>query len=615
MENKADPQLERLLEYLRTQRGFDFTGYKRANLTRRVDKRVQNVGVNDFAEYQDYLEVHPEEFTYLFNTILINVTSFFRDRPAWDYLAREILPALAAQRPKNASLRVWSAGGSTGEEAYTLAMLLAETLGVEAFRERVKIYATDVDEEALDQARHASYSPKDMEPVPPELRDKYFELAANRWTFRNDLRRSVIFGRHDLVHDAPISRLDLLVCRNSLMYFNAETQSRILARFHFALKQQGLMFLGKAETLLTRSGYFVPVELKYRIFARVPDNNANNHLLAGQAQKRRPEAGNHEGQVARLRASSFDTTPVAQVVVDADNTLALSNKQANHLFGLTSQDIGRPFHELPLSFRPVELRGPLEQAYMARRPVTLTMAEHTMPDGGICYLEVKLVPLANNDGNLIGVSILFEDMTRYKELQSKLLHSKEELETAYEELQSSNEELETTNEELQSTVEELETTNEELQSSNEELETTNEELQSTNEELKTMNEELRQRTDDVYNTNTFLQSILTSVRLGVVVLNSELKILVWNRAVYELWGLRSEDVSQQSFLELNIGLPVEQLREPLEACLSDGSKAQERTLPALNRRGQTIQCHVVCAPLVVIDQSPEGVLVLMEQVA
>jgi two-component system CheB/CheR fusion protein len=206
-------------------------------------------------------------------------------------------------------------------------------------------------------------------------------------------------------------------------------------------------------------------------------------------------------------------------------------------------------------------------------------------------------------------------MTRYKELQSKLLHSKEELETAYEELQSSNEELETTNEELQSTVEELETTNEELQSSNEELETTNEELQSTNEELKTMNEELRQRTDDVYNANTFLQSILTSVRLGVVVLNSELKILVWNRAVYELWGLRSEDVSQQSFLELNIGLPVEQLRKPLEACLSDGGKAQERTLPALNRRGQTIQCHVVCAPLVVIDQSPEGVLVLMEQVA
>jgi two-component system, chemotaxis family, CheB/CheR fusion protein len=244
---ERNPAFEALLIYLRQSRGFDFTGYKRSTLIRRVSKRMQILDVGDFGDYLDYLEVHPEEFNFLFNTILINVTSFFRDAVAWEYLKEQVFPLMIAQKQSTEQIRIWSAGCASGEEAYTLAILMAENLGIEQFRQRVKIYATDVDEEALNQSRQALYSTKDIEEIPVELRQKYFEPTGNRYIFRQDLRRSVIFGRHDLLQDAPISRLDLLVCRNTLMYFNSETQGRVLARFHFALNDRGFLFLGKAE--------------------------------------------------------------------------------------------------------------------------------------------------------------------------------------------------------------------------------------------------------------------------------------------------------------------------------------------------------------------------------
>src|SRR5262249_38552592 len=249
-DTKATQEFEALLEFLKNSRGFDFTGYKRSSLQRRLGKRMQGLHLERYSDYLDYLEVHPEEFPQLFNTILINVTGFFRDAAAWDCLAAEVVPLIIAEKKPSDLIRVWSAGCASGEEAYTLSIILAEALGFESFRQRVKIYATDVDEEALLQARQASYSAKDLQPIPDTLRSKYFEFNGQRYVFRPDLRRSVIFGRHDLVQDAPISRLDLLVCRNVLMYFNAETQSRVLARFHFAVNDTGFIFLGRAEMLL-----------------------------------------------------------------------------------------------------------------------------------------------------------------------------------------------------------------------------------------------------------------------------------------------------------------------------------------------------------------------------
>jgi two-component system CheB/CheR fusion protein len=603
---------EALLDYLKRNRGFDFTGYKRNSVMRRVQKRMQGVGIESYSDYIDYLEVHPDEFEQLFNTVLINVTSFFRDPPAWEYLAQDVIPHFLAGKKLGDSVRVWSAGGATGEEAYTIAMLLAEAMSAEQFRERVKIYVTDVDGEALSHARAASYSARDVASIPPPLLGKYFDLVEGRYVFNKDLRRNIIFGRHDLVQDAPISRVDLLVCRNTLMYFNAETQARILARFHFALNDSGFLFLGKAEMLLVHADLFTPEDLRRRLFVKVPRVNLRDQLLT-MVQGMNEEATNHRVNHVRVREASFDAGAVAQISVDLNGSLMLANERARALFGLTPRDLGRPIQDLELSYRPVELRSLLEQAYAQRRPIHVKDVESTPMSGTTGYFDVQIIPLPDMGDGLMGVTVTFTDVTYFHRLQSDLQHSNEELEAAYEELQSASEELETTNEELQSTVEELETTNEELQSTNEELETMNEELQSTNEELQTINEELRQRSDELNQVNGFLESILTSMRGAVVVVDGDLHIHVWNHRAEDLWGLRAEEVQGKHFLNLDIGLPVGQLRQPIRASLSGETEFMEVVLSAMNRRGKTIQCRVTCTPLIGPGEKIRDVLLLMEE--
>jgi two-component system, chemotaxis family, CheB/CheR fusion protein len=608
MSEQRDPKFEGLLEHLKRSRGFDFTGYKRSTLMRRALKRRQALNLGDFADYLDYLEVHPEEFTQLFNTILINVTAFFRDEPAWDYLGREIIPRILAGKQGGEPIRVWSAGCASGEECYSLAILLAEAVGPEGFQQGVKIYATDVDEEALAQARHASYSGRDLQAIPAGLRDKYFEPAGSRYAFRPDLRRSIIFGRHDLVQDAPISRLDLLVCRNTLMYLNAETQGKILARFHFALTDPGYLFLGRAEMLLTHAKVFAPTNLKYRIFTKAPTVNLRERLLV-LAQAGEGDAVNHLGRQVRLRELAFDGGPVAQVVVDLNGSLVQVNERARTLFRLGLKDLGRPLQDLELSYRPAELRSSIEQAYANRGVVRLPNVEHHLPEGHL-HLDVQVAPLVENGASLLGASITFEDVSERQRLQAEVQRTTQALETANEELQSTNEELETANEELQSTNEELETTNEELQSTNEELETMNEELHSTNEELETMNEELRLRTTDLNQSNAFLRSILAALRAGVAVVDRQLTVLVWNHRAEDLWGLRADEVQGKSLLGMDIGLPVEQL--PLPAFLAGKADFEVVSLAATNRRGRAIQCQVTCTPFLGSEGERAGVVLLME---
>ncbi|MBV8884748.1 MAG: protein-glutamate O-methyltransferase CheR [Chroococcidiopsidaceae cyanobacterium CP_BM_RX_35] len=277
--SKLNPRFETLLEYIKHSRGFDLRAYKRAGLTRRLSKRMQEIEVESYTGYLDYLEVHPKEFVHLFNTLLINVTSFFRDHTVWEYLQSEIIPLIVSRKNPNEQIRIWSAGCASGEEAYSLAMVLAEVLGVEQCRERVKIYATDMDEEALHYARQATYQSRELRDITPKLLNKYFEANERQYVFHKDLRRLVIFGRHNLIQDAPISRIDLLMCRNTLMYFNSETQARIIARFHFAMKDGGFLALGRAEMLLNQTNTFTPVDLKQRIFTKVPDANSRDRLL------------------------------------------------------------------------------------------------------------------------------------------------------------------------------------------------------------------------------------------------------------------------------------------------------------------------------------------------
>jgi two-component system CheB/CheR fusion protein len=611
----VDQAFEDLLRVLFQSHHFDFSGYKRSTLVRRVRRRMDLLGVATFGDYADYLEVHPDEFALLFNTILINVTTFFRDPPAWEYLQAEVIPRIINAKPGDEAIRVWSAGCSSGEEAYSLAMVLCEALGSGAFRERVKIYATDVDDEALERARHGTYTAKEMAAVPEVLQGRYFEQRSARWTFRADLRRSVIFGRHDLVQDAPISRLDLLVTRNTLMYLTVESQARILARLHYALNDDGFLFLGKAEMLLAHAGLFTPVELKHRIFTKIPKVSARERLLV-LAQAGNREAANHLDRLTRLRECAADAAPVAQVIIDLDGNVVQVNEPARTMFGLSIHDVGRRLQDLELSYRPVELRSRIDEAHQQGHPVLLQSVERTLAGGTVQYLDVHVTTLRDDGGAALGTSIAFTDVTPHHRLQDEVAHAKQELETAYEELQSTNEELETTNEELQSTVEELETTNEELASANEELETMNEELQSTNNELQAINNELRERTDDLDTMNVFMDSVLASVHVGVVVIDAELRVRIWNGKSEDLWGLRAHEVLGEPFLTLDIGLPVEELAGAIRDCIAGAeSYANSLMIDAVNRRGRRIRCRVMCSALLGAGRTRQGAILMMEEIA
>jgi two-component system CheB/CheR fusion protein len=605
----TDPQWTELLQYLHVARGFDFQGYKPISLARRIRKRMDALRIPSYEGYRDYIELHQDEFRELFNTILINVTGFFRDPESWEALRTTAIAPLLAGKPAGEPLRAWSAGCASGEEAYSLAMLLAEEMGEAQFRERVKIYGTDVDDDALNVARHAAYTEKQMENVSPELRSKYFERMEGLYAFRKDFRRNVIFGRHDLISDAPISRVDLLVCRNTLMYFNAETQARILSRFHFALTETGYLFLGRAETLMAQAQVFVPVDLKRRISRKrtrgVPRDTFR--LAHGVVN-----GGGLEGHTT-LRASALEVSPVAQLVLALGGQVVTLNERARSLFGLHESDVGRPLRDLQLSYRPVDLRSVIDRVELERRTVDVKDIEWRPQGAEPRWLDLTVTPLLAPDDRLQGMLVTFTDMTSFRRLQRELEQSHMELETAYEELQSTNEELETTNEELQSTVEELETTNEELQSTNEELETMNEELQSTNEELETINDEVRQRGEELNHANRFLESVLTSLRSGVAVVDRELRLLAWNRQAEELWGLRGDEVSGQRLLNLDIGLPVQRLQPALKACLNGESPREQLSLEAVSRRGRKIVCRVTCAPLLDQEAGVSGAIVVMDE--
>ena len=317
---ETDSTLEDLLTFIRDSRGFDFTGYKRSSLARRIRKRMHEAGSADFVDYRDRLESSAEEFGLLFNTILINVTGFFRDTETWTFLQREVMPELLADVDGEREIRVWSAGCASGEEAYSLALAFSAALGVEETAKQVKIYGTDIDDEALRDARIGLYSAKNLEGLPAEMRDKYFEQNGTQFSFRPDLRRRVIFGRHDITRDAPISRLDLLVCRNTLMYFNVETQSQVIDRFHFALREGGYLFLGKAEMLLSDGERFEVVSMRQRIFRRRPGAAVPRYQscrsgsippAARRCARLAGSASSGTSPLRRLRSLLSESTPMA----------------------------------------------------------------------------------------------------------------------------------------------------------------------------------------------------------------------------------------------------------------------------------------------------------------
>lgn len=608
----AESDFEALIRYIQESRGLDFRGYKRTSLQRRIRRRMEEVGCEAYVGYHEFLEAHPQEFTALLNTVLINVTSFFRDSDAWEMLRTDVVPRIVARRVDRSPIRIWSAGCASGEEPFSLAMLFAEALGTEVFCNRVKIYATDLDDAALNTARHALYSPRDVDNVPGELLDKYFERTNGHYVFQRELRKCVIFGRHNIVSDAPISRIDLLVCRNLLIYLESDTQNVVLPRLHYALVNDGFLFLGKAETQLARSKAFEPVDLKSRIFRKVPQEWRRS--LGGSLAIAPEPNNNRPGFQSRLLEGIIDGAATAYLAVNLDGRLVFANTMARRLLDVAEVDIGRPFQDLSISYRPAELRSRIEEVQKTGRLVRIDHQEFVRPPADPIRLTIDIAMLHGRDGKPFAALLSFTDTSRTFLLQKELEATQESLETTIEELQSSNEELETTNEELQSTNEELETTNEELQSTNEELETMNEELRSANEELEVANEELRRQGEESGEYHRYSESILRSMDAGIIVLDQDMRVRSWNRWSENMWGLRSEEVTGEPFLDLDIGLPVQKLRDDLKAILDREAPQQPTVVDAMDRRGRSVTCRVRLSPLLYEAKEARGVVLIIEDI-
>ena len=445
--------------------------------------------------------------------------------------------------------------------------------------------------------------------MPPDLLTRYFEKVNGRYVFDKDLRRAVIFGRNDLVKDAPISRVELLVCRNTLIYLNAETQQNILSRLHFALAPQGTLFLGHAEMLLSHGDRFTPLNLKHRIFRKAVGSCGARTATIRRRDLRPPHGAAGPDHGAR---PGFSRQPGRPDRGDRRGHRRDDQPAGGDHFGLSARDIGRLLRDLEVSYRPVELRTYLEQAKVERRSARIQDVKWQRPGAETVWLEIHVNPLVDAENGLLGVSVVFFDVTATRALLDKVVQTNHELEAAYEELQSTNEELETTNEELQSTVEELETTNEELQSTNEELETMNEELQCTNDELHSMNDMLRERTLELDDARYFLDSLINSVQMGMVVVDREMKVILWNRGCEELWGLRSDEATGTKLTTLDIGLPLDTVRPLIGNAFVDGDSSGETVVDAVNRRGRPARVRVMCTSFRSSGGTVGGALLLME---
>jgi two-component system, chemotaxis family, CheB/CheR fusion protein len=530
--------IEQLLGTLAEERALDLRAYKRSTLQRRINKRMGQLSMGDYSRYLDYIRSNPGEVNTLLNTVLINVTEFFRDPQAWEYLRQKVLPALLRDCKPGDSFRSWCAGCASGEEVYSLGILLAEHLGSSLGDFEIRIYATDVDEEALNIARRAEYSADKLSRIRPEWRNKYFQPVHSHFRVNREIRRMVIFGRGNLVSNAPISHVNLIICRNVLIYFSADAQKQILSRLYYALERNGVLFFGKAESQLTNSRLFVPLSSRWRIFRRAEaDEERDSRRRDSEDQLKRNQANGHEKlKILQLQQQYLlETLGSGVITLDAEDVVTSMNDFAARAWAVKGDAVlGKRLQQSDLGKGYPELVEKLEST---RRGNEAQLRASIKADGEERTLSVVLKPMLLN-GERQGTLIHCDDVTHHDKLQATV----EQLETTGEELQAANEELETTNEELQSTNEELETTNEELQSTNEELETTNEELHSLNEELENMNEELETRTRELDALNLRYSDTLERMPWPVMVVGADSAIQFWNTAAQNLFGISARSV-------------------------------------------------------------------------
>jgi two-component system CheB/CheR fusion protein len=557
--------IQKILMLLRSQTGHDFSLYKKSTITRRIDRRIAFHQIPDYAAYVNFLRENPQEIDILFNELLIGVTKFFRDAPAYESL-KEKVQALINKKGNSETFRVWIAGCSTGEEAYSIAMLLIECMEEMNFGDlpKLQLFATDLDAEAIEHARNGVYFDNIVADVSFARIDRFFIKKDNTFQVKKELREMIVFAQHNLIKDAPFTRLDLLCCRNVMIYLTAELQKKIIPVFHYSLNVNGVMFMGPAETIGGFTEMFGSLDPKWKIYERKDGNALVGRMIdfpfhvARQYPFNTMKIDDVEKQVSkRSVADTFNRillenfTP-SSVLVNERGDILYSNGKTGKFLELPSGEAVMNIHKMAREELRYVVGNIIHQARNQKGEVLIS--DIKLKDGDLVKLINLRATLLEETGLQGLVLVIFEDKGYLKktggkpkaddkskvaveELEKELVYTKQQLNSTIEQMETSLEELKSTNEELQST-------NEELQSTNEESLTTKEEMQSLNEELMTINMQYQSKAEELTRINNDMKNLLDSTEIGTIFLDNKLDILRYTPQVRKLFNLIPSDVGR-----------------------------------------------------------------------
>jgi len=590
-----DEDWARLFRTLRRATGIDFGLYKPSTIKRRVARRMAVCKLDNFADYVKLLRQNPREVSALFGELLILVTEFFRDPEVYEILRLRVFPKILAERVAGEPIRIWVAGCSTGEEPYSVAITLLEALGERAAGVQVQIFATDVSEEAIDKARTGVYTAAELKGVTPEKLRRFFTPVNGHYQVNQPIREMCLFARHDLTRDPPFSKLDLITCRNVLIYMEAALQKRILAGFHWALKPSGYLMLGKSESLGANSDLFTATNRANRFFRK----SVGAHVPVSIAQPI------HE-QILAAKIPLKEGAPRADVEREVDQALweragfaglvVNNDLQILHVRGDTSPYVrllpGKASLQLMRALREeivLEVRAALQKARQGERAVRSEGIEFPQNGHkGIVNIEVRPLIRSGREKSFL---ILFEQAgvreagapprqaksgqresvradREASRLRDELARTRDYVKSIIRDQEATNEELKTANEEALSSMEEL-------QSTNEELETAKEELQSSNEELVTLNEQLQNRNAELSQTSSDLGNILSGIDIPVVILDTERRIRRFTPPAEKLLGLIAGDIGRP-IGKLRIGINIPPLDDLISAAFEKGATGTQQ---------------------------------------
>ncbi len=565
IESKNKSNLEKIVILLREQSGHDFSLYKKNTLFRRIERRKGVHQISKINNYVRFLQENSKEVEILFKELLIGVTSFFRDTAVWKILRESVLPELIKESPDGHALRAWVPGCSTGEEAYSLAIVFKEALEEVKMHKNLnlQIFATDLDNDAIDKARKGVFSKNITADVSPERINRFFSVGNEGYRINADIREMVVFAPQNVIKDPPFTRLDFLSCRNMLIYMEPELQKKLLALFYYSINPGGIMLLGTSETLGAKKEGFKELNAKLKIFKRsvtVPTPelidfpSSFSHNKAEKTEKKiLPEViENIQTLADKILLQRF--TPASVLVNGTGDILYITGHTGKYLEPAAGkanwnihamareglrQALPGAFRKAMQSFDTVIVHNIKVRTNGSTQLVDVTVQRIETPDliRGMLMVIFADVPVAVKNDVVNPRTGKQSSTGRQKELEIELQRSYEDLESTREEMQTSQEELKSTNEELQST-------NEELQSTNEELTTSKEEMQSLNEELQTVNIELQSKVNDYARANDDMKNLLNSTEIATLFLDKELNIRRFTDQITKIFKLRNTDIGR-----------------------------------------------------------------------